>query len=441
MLFLIGTIVVYIFTAIYYIFSGMASRDSYSERTGENMQSYFECTNADVHDYTANINESGIQDTVRKEPFTLRSALNKKRYQPTERHGITFGGRSRHISNGISVGTNGTRGGYFGGRGYTGRGYTGRGSYDDTVDDFPYWNLSLPDRFEMFNRIKYDNPLDYDVFTADDGTKVLRRKYPSDYRVADGISNHYTEYERVKCSILKLLSPKAVWERNLRTHPESLSLKGDPEALREFVYSKTKECNIFNPVYVKFMISQLFPDGGSISMIDPSSGWGDRMIGALAFGVTKYLGFDPNAHLIPGYTKIIEELCPLSECKDSEVLCQEFEKANVGDIEGLYDIALTSPPYYTLELYGRNEIVMSYADWKRIMYIPYLENMSRALKPGGYLVIYIENWGQYPMQSDTHEILINQCGVEYDRKIGILVVADGSTKEGKIRYAWVYKKQ
>ena len=44
----------------------------------------------------------------------------------------------------------------------------------------------------------------------------------------------------------------------------------------------------------------------SKKILDMSSGWGDRLVGAMACNIDCYHGFDPNSCLHPGYKKMIE---------------------------------------------------------------------------------------------------------------------------------------
>ena len=83
-----------------------------------------------------------------------------------------------------------------------------------------------------------------------------------------------------------------------------LSSKDPNEAkwtnMRPFRY---KLATTFMPGYAK----ALFDYFGAKTVLDPCSGWGDRLTGACATaGVTKYVGFDPNRSLRPGYAKLLK---------------------------------------------------------------------------------------------------------------------------------------
>jgi hypothetical protein len=62
----------------------------------------------------------------------------------------------------------------------------------------------------------------------------------------------------------------------------------------------------------------------------------------------------------------------------------------------------------TAEGYG------TYEQWLQKMYHPYLRNSYRAVRPGGWVAIYVEDWGgrpssgqrpQYPLREETVKVL------------------------------------
>ena len=94
------------------------------------------------------------------------------------------------------------------------------------------------------------------------------------------------------------------------------------------------------------------------SVLDPTAGWGGRMLGAWALGID-YTGIDTNTNMKPAYDKMTEYLAsynqfnnPLFEQENSTDLKMIWASAldvDFGKID--YDFVLTSPPYVNLEIY------------------------------------------------------------------------------------------
>ena len=309
-------------------------------------------------------------------------------------------------------------------------------------ESFPYWAKSLPPAKKMFTALK----LSHLQTTTDGGNPVLLRAYPGDYMKSDAISNHYTEEARIVCRAGQAPTPLEVWH-DIRGHA---SLQGLPPAsLRETIYSRTRECNIFNPAFARWVIEKTVGSGARI--LDPSSGWGDRLIGALAAKAKSYHGFDPNPRLYKGYRQIVKELG--GDDQDSfRVTEAPFE--DMLPAAKTYDLAFTSPPYFAYEEYvepgAAGEETQSigrhpkYDEWVAKMYRPYLANAVRAVRPGGWVVLYIEDirlkGQQYPLRRLTEEIMI-ELGAKMAGRFGLRVANRGATaparqKKRRARTRW-----
>ena len=79
---------------------------------------------------------------------------------------------------------------------------------------------------------------------------------------------------------------------------------------------------------------------------------------------------------------------------------------------GYFDLAMTSPPYFNLEVYSEdsdqsyNANTRDYDSWKDQFYIPYLKNMVQGVKVGGRVILYVSNYkdidGKFiPLADDT----------------------------------------
>ena len=83
------------------------------------------------------------------------------------------------------------------------------------------------------------------------------------------------------------------------------------------------------------------------SVLDPTAGWGGRMLGAWALGID-YIGMDTNTEMCSAYSNMINKLKGVKDTNlemiFDDCLSQDFGKFN-------YDFVLTSPPYINMEVY------------------------------------------------------------------------------------------
>lgn len=138
------------------------------------------------------------------------------------------------------------------------------------------------------------------------------------------------------------------------------------------------------------------------SMLDPSMGWGDRLLGAMKVGVS-YRGYDPNKSLHTGYKRMINDFSKEANSSDREYIHIPigFEDAV---IEERVDFILTSPPYGDIEVYTTDpdqSIIKFQDNWMTGFYEPYLIKAWSALRPGGILVLQIGDNRNFKMVDHT----------------------------------------
>jgi len=121
------------------------------------------------------------------------------------------------------------------------------------------------------------------------------------------------------------------------------------------------------------------------SVLDFTMGWGGRLVGACALDVPKYTGVDLNPDLEKPYADMVKELSPLTSTK----IKLYFQDALTVDYNKLdYDLVLTSPPYYNIELYkgtkqrGKDE-------WDREFYEPIFIKTWNGMKMGGHYCLNV----------------------------------------------------
>lgn len=225
------------------------------------------------------------------------------------------------------------------------------------MDDFPYKRnfQSQEDIEKMFKNLKRFEPR-----LTKGTTKIFNMKHYQplfqnspyyikvedyDYTECDNITDYFSEQERVRCKRKgDAYSVHEFWRKNKEMISQKCLKKfGDtsPFHMRETIFDIKYECTSFKPSLMVAFI-RLF---GATRILDFSSGWGDRLIAALAVGVD-YTGVDPNKNLFPCYKKIVEFFKPKRE---PIMINAPFEEVSLYQ---QYDMIFTSPPYFDLELYN-----------------------------------------------------------------------------------------
>lgn len=158
--------------------------------------------------------------------------------------------------------------------------------------------------------------------------------------------------------------------------------------------------NNFNPTAAKALYEAFLPKGGTT--LDFCAGYGGRLLGFLSTQVgSLYVGVEP---LSKSYVAL-DRLASLFDTEKTVRLHHTpFEDFDAG--EGVFDLAFSSPPYYTLEIYGdepTQSVIRypSYPEWLDRFWFVTLTKTLRALKPGGHLVFSLGGCGSQDIVGDT----------------------------------------
>jgi len=188
---------------------------------------------------------------------------------------------------------------------------------------------------------------------------------------------------------------------------------GDPVVPHRVLRAVSMNCRtptIFRPTVAKFIYERYLPDGGRAW--DPCSGYGGRLVGALAAGVS-YVGTDVDPETVKGNRELADVLGG-----DAEVHCcpaEGFDPPEVG-------LVFTSPPYFQRELYAEGEQSWKYSEfdsWVEGFLRPVVERGVGALLPGGHFVLNVADVRigrkKIPLVERTGEVLSRADLVEVER--------------------------
>lgn len=163
------------------------------------------------------------------------------------------------------------------------------------------------------------------------------------------------------------------------------------------------------------LIEEFAPEGGRV--LDPCHGWGGRYVGFLLSGQAReYVGCDPSPFAHVGLERTKATFSGFAEAdKTAQFIEQPFEDA---DLSGEFDFALTSPPYFDVEVYaGGDSSTARYPKfdiWVQGFYLPMMRKVAVHLKPGAIFALQVGSQS-YPLGQIAIENAA-ACGFELVEK-------------------------
>ena len=294
------------------------------------------------------------------------------------------------------------------------------------VPEFPYKRTFMKDPMYYFNNLRTKSYLVSNEFIPVNDATFGDNQWKYDNRTVyvcmhrdvyddcDMITDYYTEYARIKASVRGNKSPYEMWQDpKFRTHMDVIAKKYNSEKYksgmhiglnrksktkdhddldnqREAIYANIKECTNFK-VSAAVEIYKLF---NAKIVFDPFGGWGDRMIGASAADVIKYVCTDNNKELEKGYMEMSEMLNSNSKTV-TKYRIMPIEKYSLLEFKEDFganapDCIFTSSPFHNYEVYNiDNPIIESYELWFNEWLLPVVDQLWGMLKPMGYLALHL----------------------------------------------------
>lgn len=208
-------------------------------------------------------------------------------------------------------------------------------------------------------------------------------------------------------------------------------------------------------LYEKY--TEHIPSNEKVTVYDPSSGWGGRILGAMSSNKQiHYVGTDPNTdniinelgisryeHLANFYndnckndysTTALNFFLPIEQPNTFEVFADGSElisdNPDFKKYKGKLDFVFTSPPYFNREQYSTDETqsfkaYSEYEDWRDNFLRPTLTTAYEYLKRNRYILwniasIKIGKDTYYDLEGDSRKIL-EELGCEYKGKLKMLM--------------------
>lgn len=152
-------------------------------------------------------------------------------------------------------------------------------------------------------------------------------------------------------------------------------------------------------------------------VLDPCTGWGGRMLGCLSAGEDcYYVGCEPDPNTATGLRNILEDAAaiPASVRSRGKIIEHPFESAKTRQaLAGMekFDMILTSPPYFNLELYTAGDqsttVYPTWEEWTEHWLKPVILKCLSYLKDGGVSCWSVKNFRsdkKYPLADVTKQI-------------------------------------
>lgn len=242
-------------------------------------------------------------------------------------------------------------------------------------------DLLLKDEYSVEERRK-----DWETLRTHEGDPFESRSRPG-HKLLDHHMPHFWEVRNAKgvCVADLACDPEAV-RKALLLNTQMHSTPYKSELRRTLVLSGgLASVTKYRAGLSKYLVKHF----GTTRVLDPCSGWGGRMIGTLAAGAS-YVGCEPDPRTFAGLQGILADIGREADLynEPAEARLPQLPSESV-------DMILTSPPYFTLELYtGGDQSVkegMTWEQWVTTWLRPVVHEALRCLRPGGVSCWSVKN--------------------------------------------------
>lgn len=178
-------------------------------------------------------------------------------------------------------------------------------------------------------------------------------------------------------------------------------------------YRQNRCVTVFPPMWAKTAIKG-FCNGNSLSVLDFSCGFGGRLIGCYTSGmVKKYVGIDPVEKNIISHKEINRLIGIHSSMRKFDFkseFIQGCAEKFLTEIDDCFDIVITSPPYFSKEVYSINDdqcyVKYPYYNLWKDQWLKNVLNLSyNKLNLGGKMIIFASNYDKYSLGNDCRDLL------------------------------------
>lgn len=240
------------------------------------------------------------------------------------------------------------------------------------------------------NLIKWNSNVSSIASTQRIGMKLCEQFFPNFYDIENKTGESFKKLWKAE-NLEKILR----WNRKSHSTPYLSELK------RGIYFNfKLPKSTMFRPQMAKMIVTNL----RAKRVLDPCAGWGGRMLGTVASGA-EYVAFEPNTETYNGLIELIKFLDIGHKVRIIKDSALEMNKYDIGE----FDLILTSPPYFDLEVYSQEDTQSiigcdTYKNWTDKFLNPIVNFGLQHLKSDGWSCWNVHNVGKMKMIDDVKEI-------------------------------------
>jgi len=274
------------------------------------------------------------------------------------------------------------------------------------------YKLQIMTEAELKEHRLFDNMLYYE-----DKKIVFRENFKENYNI-NKLTDYFSESCRAKCQFNDHIIPFNNYKYNKNEILKHAFYKYgyiNNRILNDYFHLRRRfYCSNFK-ISIVVSLCKIFKP---TNMLDFSAGWGDRLIGSIAYG-TKYTGVDPSECLQDKYKQIIDTFA--KNKSDYRIIQDGFENTDLGDNE--YDFIFTSPPFFKYEFYEQNnekqsiKLFNTLELWRDKFLFPSLDKCVKHLKKNKYLVLYIDDYKGHQFIDNMLAYMKEKKNVKYSGNI------------------------
>ena len=269
----------------------------------------------------------------------------------------------------------------------------------------------LIDTYDLLERKKDWVGLQKKEVVKDNEILSIDTRSRSGHKILDHHMPHFYDVKNYKGVSVRSLITQELMEKALITN---LSMHSTPykSEIRRMVTMTGGLGNVTKyRTNTSKAIVQFF---GAKRVLDPCTGWGGRLLGTLAAADdTEYIGCEPDPKTAEGLRQILADpAIPVTVRSRGRIIEKPAEVA-LAEIAATpkFDLILTSPPYFNLEIYTAGEQSVSkwptWELWVAEWYKPLILGCLDCLNEGGVSCWSVKNFKtdkKYPLADVTKKI-------------------------------------
>ena len=340
---------------------------------------------------------------------------------------------------------------------------------DLTVEKEPYIRLKLAKIAKQI--VDSPNTILIDIYSKDELTKdwlslekkevisngsilsIDTRTRPG-HKILDHCMPHFYDVKNYKGISVKSLFNQEPIEKALMQNIQMHSTPYKSEIRRMIVMTAglgnvTKYRTVTSKAIVQYY--------GAKRVLDPCTGWGGRMLGSLAASKdTYYVGCEPDPNTAKGLRSILEGPYIPQEVRSRGCILEKPAEVALAELATMekFDLILTSPPYFNLELYTAGDqstqVHTTWESWTEKWLKPVILGCLGCLKEGGVSCWSVKNFKtdkKYPLADITKKIhkdagweLVKTVTMTGSGRPGAKRIEGGEEKRGSEEETFCFKR-